>query len=680
LPLLVINASIAPAARWTDASTGLTGSLAGARALVIDSTGSTLYVQSGANAVFRSTDGGSSWSLLGSITGVNVLALDPTSPSTVYAGTANGVWKTTDGGASWLATGLTIGTPVTQLAVNPSEPSTLFAAGTGDHLFKSTDGGESWSAFALGLPPGPNVGITFIAFDPLTPSTVYVQSRSPAINSALYKSLDGGDTWNVIDPGPFVSLLAIDPSTPSTLYAIRPPAGFSRSTDGGTTWTPIYVKDFDCKIQFPCRSIFALAVVPGNSSTLYAAASAPVGTPPAIYKSTDAGQNWSLLNMTLPIAQSLVLNPANPSVVYAVNYKGGVFKTSDAGTTWSESNNGLRVLGIHLLAGDPSAPATIYAAGDEGLFQSVDGGASWSQRMAFQVTCCTLPMGLPPPNVPLPPPVASSSVQSLLIDFTNPNILYAGTHRTDGCFFSDILLFKSTDEGTTWSNSITPDQSGCEADAFVAMDPTDSNTLYLRWGNDFYDGFSLRKSTDGGATWSFTRLASNAPFALVIDPASPATLYAGTEYGVVRSTDGGVTWLPTGLAKTNVNLLAIDPLRPSVLYASTVAGYSAFAGILKSSDGGETWSPVNTGLEDLLASQARVDALILNPDHTDVLYLGTSGYGVFKSEDGGATWAACNEGLTNLDVRALAIVRGDGVYAGTPGGVYKIVENGPTPQ
>jgi len=277
-------------------------------------------------------------------------------------------------------------------------------------------------------------------------------------------------------------------------------------------------------------------------------------------------------------------------------------------------------------------------------------------------------------------------VQSLLIDFTNPGILYAGTHRTDGCFFADILLFKSTDGGATWSDSLTPKEgfgSGCLADGLMGMDPTDPNTLYLRWG-DFYDGFGLRKSTDGGASWGFTGLGADALYALAIDATNPATLYAGTDSGVFQSTDGGAKWNLTGLAKTNVNLLVIDPLQSNVLYAATAAVYPetpGFRGLLKSTDRGASWSAINEGLEDILDIRAPLNALIVDSVSTDVLYLATSGYGVFKSSDGGATWAPFNDGLTNLDVRVLAIASGDSttVYAGTPGGVFKIVGDGKEP-
>jgi hypothetical protein len=74
--------------------------------------------------------------------------------------------------------------------------------------------------------------------------------------------------------------------------------------------------------------------------------------------------------------------------------------------------------------------------------------------------------------------------------------------------------------------------------------------------------------------------------------------------------------------------------------------------LFKSTDSGANWSPINTGLGDLLDASANVNALILDPDHPNILYLAASGYGMFKSSDGGATWAAFNDGLTFLDVRA----------------------------
>lgn len=165
---------------------------------------------------------------------------------------------------------------------------------------------------------------------------------------------------------------------------------------------------------------------------------------------------------------------------------------------------------------------------------------------------------------------------------------------------------------------------------------------------------------------------------LVIDPTNPSTLFAGTDRGVFQSTDGGVKWSLVGLSKAYVNLLAIDPLQPNVLYAGTAGFYPeipGFRGLFKSTDSGASWLPINDGLGELLDAGAAVNALIIDPDHADILYAATSGYGVFKSSDAGTTWATLNDGLTHLDVRALAII-GGAVYAGTPSGVFKIVEDG----
>jgi photosystem II stability/assembly factor-like uncharacterized protein len=105
--ILSIHAGALAGGTWTDISNGLTGSVPGIRALVIDrSMGSTLYALTSANSIFKSTDGGANWKALGNITGVNALALDPTSASTIYAGASRGVFVSTDGGASWASAGL----------------------------------------------------------------------------------------------------------------------------------------------------------------------------------------------------------------------------------------------------------------------------------------------------------------------------------------------------------------------------------------------------------------------------------------------------------------------------------------------------------------------------------------------------------------------------------------------
>src|SRR3989449_3553889 len=129
----------------------------------------------------------------------SALAIDPLTPTTLYAGTSGGVFKSTDGGASWSASGLI---NVSALAIDPLTPTTLYA-GTSvfGGVFKSTDGGVSWNA------TGSLPGAVFV-FDPLTPSTLYAGTvgASPDYLGDLYKSTDGGASWSPAGLfSPFVS-------------------------------------------------------------------------------------------------------------------------------------------------------------------------------------------------------------------------------------------------------------------------------------------------------------------------------------------------------------------------------------------------------------------------------------------------------------------------------------------
>jgi photosystem II stability/assembly factor-like uncharacterized protein len=661
--LLGVHTGVALAARWNDTSSGLPlGEVAAVSTLVVDpQTSSTLYVLTLSGSVYKSTDGGESWKALSSIAFVRVLAVDPTSASTIYAGTWEGVLKSTNGGESWRFAGLP-DRSVGSLAVDQLTPSTIYATaatyGNADtQMFKSTDGGDRWTALSLGFPAEPPFsGIAAVALDPLTPSTIYVLAGRVAF--ALYKSTDAGESWSVIDAGPFYySLLVIDPMSPSTLYAIRFGAGLSKSTDGGASWTATGFT----KTSGP------LTVDPTNSNILYAATAGPSRSSEVTYKSVDGGWNWNALSPSFPTGR-LVIDPGKSSTFYAINSNGGLFKSTDAGAHWTGINQGRRVLEIRRLVGSPADPSTIYAGGD-GLFKSIDGGGNW-QRLSL------------PPSPTSQLFNESAGVRSLLIHPTDPNILYVVANvRTGGCSNYENVLFRTTDGGATWNNSISPKYSGCTFAGLMGMDPTDPDILYFRGDVETYD--ELLKSTDRGESWNYTGLfqaAVDTLNVLAIDPTSPATLFAGTRKGVFQSTDGGGNWNLNGLATKNVNLLAIDPLRPHVVYASAAGlGWSAgFRGLFKSTDSGANWSPINNGLTEVLDTRAPVNALILDPEHTDTLYLGTSGYGVFKSTDAGASWTPFNDGMANLDVRVLTLMRnGDAtVYAGTPGGVFKILEDG----
>ncbi|MCX6063052.1 MAG: stalk domain-containing protein [Caldiserica bacterium] len=213
---------------------------------------------------------------------------------------------------------------------------------------------------------------------------------------------------------------------------------------------------------------------------------------------------------------------------------------------------------------------------------------------------------------------------------------------------------RSTDSGTTW----TAVNTGL-TDAWVtslAINPATPSTLYA--GTEG----GICRSTDSGTTWTVVNSGLNgAVLSLAINPLTSATLYSGTDDGIFRSTDGGDHWSATGLTgQGGVRSLAINPATPTTLYAGTNGG-----GVFRSTDGGDHWTA--TGLNGMVLS------LAINPLTPVTLYAGTWGGGVFRSTDSGANWAAVNTGLTLTNVLSLSIkpLTPATLYAGTDDGVFQ---------
>ena len=171
---------------------------------------------------------------------VFALAIDPSAPATLYASTyAGGVFKSTNGGESWSAINTGFDTRyriiVSALAIDPSAPATLYAGtshdvefGPGDGVFKSTNGGKSWSEINAGLT---DPSVLALAIDPRNPATLYAGT----LGGGVFKSTNGGGSWSAVNTGltsTDVIALAIDPSNPAALYA-GTGGGVFKSTDGG---------------------------------------------------------------------------------------------------------------------------------------------------------------------------------------------------------------------------------------------------------------------------------------------------------------------------------------------------------------------------------------------------------------------------------------------------------------
>ena len=282
----------------------------------------------------------------------------------------------------------------------------------------------------------------------------------------------------------------MDPTNPNIQYA-GTDNGLYKSTDGGTTWN-------NYKNGLPSNPyMFGLVINPTNPSILYAALYVN-----GVYKSTDGGVNWTYVSpqiTTFTNFLGLAINPSNPNIVYVGIYHGGVWKTTDGGANWTMIYGG--DAGEPVL--DPNNPNTVYETANNNFIKSTDGGATWVAAN-----------GLP----------GASDV--IAIDPNNSNIVYTGV----GYGVSNPGLYKSTDGGANFTQ-LTSYPGGPFQDQALTTDPTRPNTIYAGSNSAPH----TYRSTDGGASWSELSGGAVMPSAdkqLVVPANQSCNLYAATYAGL----------------------------------------------------------------------------------------------------------------------------------------------------
>lgn len=447
----------------------------------------TIYAGTKGGGVFKSTNSGGTWSAVNSgLTDLTVsaLAIAP-SGMTLYAATGSGVFRSTDAGTTWgpANTGLT--KLAVALLINPQTPSILYA-GTSGGLFKSTSSGDVWTAANTGLT---DLRVNVLAINPSSPGTLYAGTAN-----GVFRSLDGGITWKKRGvQAERAGAMAINPLTPSTLVS-----GMFKSTDYGNNW----------KRSALSKDPASLAFSPVAPFPLYAA------TEQGLLQSSDSGDTWRTTGLTSPVSV-VAIDPSSPSTIYANG--NGVLKSTDAGNTWSTSNSGLTNLAVASLALDPTAPSTLYVGTGEpttggGVYKSTDAGKTWSRTFPVNTV---------------------AAVTGLAISPSSPSTIYAGTQgRTGGGQNFGGQVFKSVDAGKTWTSA-----SGELGLIYaLAVDPTDSETIYVDYGVTAYSPYRTQhyfmKSTDGGRKWVDAGLPNVSVANLSFTSTAPAVLYASTSNGV----------------------------------------------------------------------------------------------------------------------------------------------------
>lgn len=287
---------------------------------------------------------------------VRAIAVDPSAPSTVYAAFGGlGVYKTLDG-TTWQFVSARLSaasiTNVTSLGV--SQTSELFA-GSDLGLFRSPDGGASWFGTRFAREQ-----ILALAVDRAQPETIYLSSAG-----GFFQSSDSGATWTATHGGG-ASELALARNLPGTVYATYwfsicpgscPPGEVWKTTDGGLTWT--FLEGL--------ADVRTLLVDPTNPATVYAGPRPGGG----VFKTIDSGLHWTAVGAdSLPFTVSALAMDSN-SVIYAGTTEGGVFESFDGGQRWIGFSDGLGDLRIttFAVADSPRGPTLYAGTQGSGIFR-----------------------------------------------------------------------------------------------------------------------------------------------------------------------------------------------------------------------------------------------------------------------------------------------------------------------
>lgn len=621
---------------------------------------------------------------------INFITVHPTNTLTLFIGApAGGLWKSTNGGTSWTTNtdNLTV-TGCSDLAIDPINPNNMYLAmGDGDAgdtrstgILKSTDGGNTWNTTGLVNAVTNNFLIRRLIINPVNPLILLA-----ATNAGIYRTINGGTNWTQVTTAGCYDL-EFKPGNPNTVYASG--ATFRISQDGGATWVIV-------NSGIPTTGInrMAIAVTPADPNYVYVLASNSSGNGfQGFYRSTASGTVFSQMTTTLNLLGwsstgndtggqgwydlCIACSPLNKDEVVT----GGVnvWRTTTGGASWS-------IYGHWTGSGAPFTHADhhdLEYAPDGTLFNTNDGtvykrtGATWTEISGTINISQIYKLGtsaLTPNKWITGHQDNGTSVwngttynaelggdgMDCFIDRTNDNNMFGEYYNGD--------FMKSTNAGLSWS----PCTSGLTGTApwvtIWKQDPAVATTLYAGYTNMF-------KSTNSGTSWTqltaITGAGSVREFAIA--PSNNQVIYVLKTSGIFKTIDGGVTWttvtgtVPVGTAAPEG--IIIDPTDPNNAWV-VLSGYSAANKVFMTANGGTTWTNISSGLPNIPGN-----CLLYQPGTNDRIYVGMD-VGVYSRDNSSATWTLYNTGLPNTPVSDMEISPADPtkIIAATYGrGTWKV--------
>ncbi len=638
--------------------------------------------------VWRTDNAGRTWEPVFDaqpIASIGAIAVAPSDPDVLYVGSGeadmrsdisygNGVYKSTDGGRTWTHLGLADTRQIGQIVVDPKDPNVVFVAALGHGygpnpergVYRSKDGGRTWS---LVLSKDADTGAIDLALDPSDGRKILAamwQTRRPPWNtyppsngpgSGLYRSEDGGETWIRVTEGlPSEKVgrirVAFAPSEPRRVYAIvdAKDGGLYVSENGGSSWKKACS---DRRIWERGWYFAGVAVDPKDADAVYVC-------DVALYRSTDGGRTFAPFKGA-PGGDDyhrLWIDPSDPRRMIVATDQGAVV-TVDGGRTWSSWYNQPTAQFYHV-ATDDRFPYWVYGA------QQDTGAAATPIRTDYRSITLRDWNGI----------AAGGENGYIAPDGTDPSIVWGGTV---GRFDWRTLQNRNVDPTLAY-----PGDYRGEWTLPLAVSPRDPRAVYF--GRQF-----LFRTTDGGRHWEkispdLTRenpalpatldaaTAEDSPvrdprrgviYTIAPSPLATGTIWCGTNDGLVwLSRDDGKQWgnvTPESLAAwSSVALIEAS-------HFDTEAAYAAIdrhrlddlsPEILRTRDGGKSWASIVRGIP----AGSYVNVVREDPVRRGLLYAGTE-TGVFVSFDDGERWQPLQMNLPNCSIRDIDVRHGDLVVA-----------------
>jgi photosystem II stability/assembly factor-like uncharacterized protein len=595
----------------------------------------------------------------------NGIAFHPTDPNIFYIAAAQGgVWKTTDGGINWTVLTDNLGSIASgDIAIDPNNPNILYY-GTGelnfsgdsqygDGIYKTTNAGLNWVKISPASQTGLYTGKIIV--DPSNSNLVFA-----AGNLGVFRSTNSGINWANMLPGNFTSLV-IDPVSPNILYA-GTGSGQSyifKTTNSGLIWSTVSSLSAGRRTQ--------LAISPDNPNVLYASIAGTSGALYGLYRTTNAGDNWTVQNSTTNYMSSqgwydnaVTVIPGNPDGVVVggldiyVSTNGGVTLTKKS--NWSTSNTqDFSHADIHYLA--YNGPV-LYCCSDGGVYFSFNNANSWDDLNENISTLQFVSADYDPTDITK---LYGGCQDNNKQTSTDNGVVWIQRTTGDGGYtivdpvntsyvygqYVNGSIQRSVNYGVSFT-SITP--SGSTGGLFYnpyEMAPGDNNTVVFGRA-DVWKSTSVQTATSstGWTQIAATGVINGSVSAIGISKSNIDKIYIGTSNGRIHvTTNNGTNWSSlTGFPY--VSDFWVDYSNDDICYAS-FAGATPDKHVYKTTDGGLSWVSITANLPNIA-----VNSIVKKQTSPEMLFVGTD-LGVFKSSDDGASWVNFNTDLPNVEVRDL---------------------------